>query len=253
MTRVIGAALATLLVTTGCATGAFQNGPHETITILTHYGNDPLKSGLQDMVDEWNAGHPDIQVETQAVAYDDLLQTITVRQTGGQAPDIIQGYSLWGGQLAAAGVLADVPDDIADDVRDNYSRAAVGSVSVDGKVLGYPTEVQTYNLFYNKKLLADAGIDSPPATWDELEEAARKTTVRDDLGNIKTAGFGLANDFDSAVVHPFSSLLQAAGGQSTNDDGTAAFDSAAGQAALGLEKRLIDAKYADPSVDILKA
>src|SRR5690606_31797983 len=58
--------------------------------------------------------------------------------------------------------------------------------------------------------------------------------------------------WDSAVVHPFLSLLNAAGGPYLSPDGTkAAFDSEAGKAALTLEKKLIDSKSADPAINVL--
>jgi multiple sugar transport system substrate-binding protein len=252
-TRCLVVAATVALAASACTTGGYDNGDKDTITLLTHYGNDPLKSGLAKLVDQWNSENPDSKVETQAVAYEELLQTITVRQTGGQAADIVQAYSLWGGQLAEAHVLDKVPDDVATDVRDNYSKAAVGSVTVDDQVLGYPTEVQSYALFYNKKLLADAGITEPPRTWAELADAAAKTTTRDDSGNIDVAGFGLTSGWDSAVVHPFVSLLQSAGGSYMSEDGkSSAFDSKAGREALELEKQLIDDEVADPSINVLK-
>jgi multiple sugar transport system substrate-binding protein len=255
--RAAALATAAALAFAGCSTSGGDSKTDSgkvTLTVLTHYGNDPLKSGLQKMVDEWNKNNPSIQVKTQAVTYDDLLQTITVRQTGGKAPDIIQAYSLWGGQLERAQVLAEPPEDIQQDIKTNYSKAAVGAVTVDDKILGYPTEVQTYALYYNKKLLADAGVTEPPKTWDELAEVAAKVTKRDAKGNIQVAGFGLTSGWDSAVVHPFLSLLQAAGGQFVSDDGTkAAFNSPAGKAALEFEKSLIDAKAADPAINVLQA
>ncbi|HEY6738828.1 MAG TPA: ABC transporter substrate-binding protein, partial [Actinopolymorphaceae bacterium] len=251
--RVVVAVAALAVALSACSTGGSgESDGKVTLTMLTHYGNDPLKSGLQKIVDEWNKKNPDIQVKTQAVKYEDLLQTITVRQTGGKAPDIIQAYSLWGGQLARSRVLADVPADIAKDIESNYSKSAVGSVTVDDKVVGYPTEVQTYALYYNKKLLADAGVTVPPKTWAELEQTAAKATERDSKGNIQVAGFGLMSGWDSAVVHPFLSLLNAAGGSYLSEDGKkAAFDSEAGKAALTLEKKLIDAKSADPAINVL--
>ncbi|HZE38675.1 MAG TPA: ABC transporter substrate-binding protein [Stackebrandtia sp.] len=252
--RALALACAVLVTASACATGSFRDGPSDTITILTHYGSQPQKSELKKLVDKWNGTHPDAQVETQTVFYDDLLQTITARQTAGQGPDIINAYSLWGGQLAAADVLDTPPSDVASDIREHYSPAAAKTVSVGDRVLGYPTEMQTYALFYNKKLLAAAGVKHPPKTWDELREISRKTSTHDSSGNLDVAGFGLTAGFnDTAVVHPFASLLQSAGGRYMTDHGRAAFDSEAGEKALSLEKRLIDDGSADPGIDVAKA
>ncbi|ADD42434.1 ABC transporter substrate-binding protein [Stackebrandtia nassauensis] len=254
--RIRALALATVLVLTasGCATSSFGDEPGKTLTVLTHYGSEPHKSGLKKLVDEWNRTHPEVQVKTQSVLYNELLQTVTARHASGQTPDIINAYSLWGGQLAAADVLDEPPTDVATDIRDEYSPAASEAVTVDDQVLGYPTEMQTYALIYNKKLLAKAGVTEPPKTWDELEDIAERTTVTDDSGNLDVAGFGLTTDFsDTAVVHPFASLLQAAGGRYMNADGSAAFDSKAGQRALSLQKQLVESGSADPGLNTIKA
>lgn len=101
------AVLALCLGLSGCSGGP-PTGPNGEVilTLLTHYGNDPLKAGLQKLVDEWNAS-PDVQVRTQAVAFEDLQATVTVRQVGGRGADIMNLYALWGGQAADANVLAE--------------------------------------------------------------------------------------------------------------------------------------------------
>jgi multiple sugar transport system substrate-binding protein len=204
---------------------------------------------MQALVDEWNATH-DVQVTAQAVTLEDLLSTIMTRQSGGQPADIIQAYGLWGGQLEAGGVFAPLPEDIAADISENYSASGVEASTAGGQLLGYPTEVQTYALYYNKELLGDA---QPPTTWEELEEVAAQTTQRDDAGNVTVTGFGLGGGWDSAVVHPFLSLVQAAGGSFVGENGASVVvDSDAARETLEFEKRLLDAGVSDPTIDQLK-
>lgn len=247
--------LAGVLLLAGCGTGGKPgSGDRITLTMLTHYANPPLQPGLQKLVDEWNRSHPKVHVRTQAVNFDSLLETLTVRQAAGRSADIIQPYGLWAGQLAKAGVLAAAPRSVATEVHGHYSPAAVGAASVDDTVYGYPTEVQTYSLYYNKRLFAKAGITHPPHTWHQLRVDAEKTTVRDKHGNTHVQGFGVSKDQDSNVVHPFLSLLQAAGGSFLTRDGThSAVDSSAGRAALGLERGLIDKHATEPGIDVIKA
>lgn len=248
MFKTTAALAVTALALSACSSssGDEANDGPIALTMLTHYGSEPLKSGLQDMVDEWNSANPDIQVTTQAVKYDDLLKTITIQQTSGRSADIVQSYSLWGGQLDKANVLAEVPDDVVADISSAYSPTAIGSAEVDGKIVGYPTEVQTYALFYNKKLLAEAGYDAPPQTWDEMAEIAAATTQTDAAGNTTVEGFGLHGGWDSAAVHPWQSLMQSAGGSFLSDDGTeATFASEAGVAALEFEAQLFEDGSAD--------
>ncbi len=222
---VIGAAAIAL---SGCTTGSSTGGGSDgnvTLTFLSHYGNEPMKSGISNLIATWNKENPTIQVKQQTVSFDDLLTTLNVRQTGGQGADLLSSYALWGGQLASNGVLDKPPADIAADIKDNYSKSAAAAVTGgDGQVFGYPTEFATYVLYYNKKILADAGYTKPPTTWAELTEIANKTTKKDSNGNYQVEGLALIQDGDNKTAHPFLSLLNSTGGQFLKPDGSSALD-----------------------------
>jgi multiple sugar transport system substrate-binding protein len=241
--KVIGAitvGLATVIALTACTIGGTADkaaGP-VTLTFLNHYGSDPMKSGITDLITEWNEQNPDIQVKQQVVNFDDLLTTLNVRQAGGRGADVVSSYALWGGQLAANGVLDKAPAKVAQDIKTNYSASATAAVSgADDQVFGYPTELNTYVLFYNKKLLAAAGYDKPPASWDELEQVANKTTRKDSKGNYKVQGISLIQAGDNQTAHPFLSLLDSTGGTFLKADGTSALDDR-GRSVMALESRL---------------
>ncbi|WP_350274468.1 extracellular solute-binding protein [Kribbella sp. HUAS MG21] len=239
------------LLATGAACGGGGSGSSDgkvELTLLSHYSDGPSKEGLDKMIQQWNNENPNVQVKAQVVKFDDLLTTMTVRQTGGRGADIVSAYGLWGGQLMKANVVAKVPDEIATKIKAEYSPAALGAVTTGDTLLGYPTELNTYVLFYNKKILAAAGISKPPATWAELADAARKTVKRDAKGNIQVEGLSLIQDGDNKSVHPFLSLLDAAGGTFLGPDGTPRFDNAEGKAALKFESELAAAKATNPSI-----
>ncbi|WP_405068128.1 extracellular solute-binding protein [Kribbella sp. NBC_01510] len=244
------------LLATGAACGGGSGGSggggKVELTLLSHYSDGPSKTGLDKMIAEWNKDNPNIQVKAEVVKFDDLLTTMTVRQTGGRGADIVSAYGLWGGQLQKANVVAKVPDDIASKIKAEYSPAALGAVTTGDTLLGYPTELNTYVLFYNKKILAAAGITKPPSTWAELEDAAKKTVKRDSKGNIQVEGLSLIQDGDNKSVHPFLSLLDSAGGKFLAPDGTPQFDNEQGKAALKLESDLATAKATNPSISPTK-
>jgi multiple sugar transport system substrate-binding protein len=177
-----------------------------------------------------------------------------VRQAAGQGADILHPYCLWNGQLVQAGVLRPAPSEHAEEIRRGYGGAAVGASSVGDRIYGYPTEVQTYALYYNKRLLREAGIEHPPRTWRELEEAAYRTAKRDRYGNTLVQGFGLSTYDDSTTVGQTLALLNAAGGTFVSADGrSTAIDSPAGRAVFDLEHRLVVKGASAPGVNVYKA
>ncbi|MFF9765958.1 ABC transporter substrate-binding protein [Streptomyces sp. NPDC053086] len=250
-------ALPTALLASGCAAphrGTGRPGDPIVLTLLSHYASGELKAALQGPVDEWNATHDRIKVRTKAVEFTDLLTTFMVRQAAGQSADILHPYCLWNGQLVRAGVLRPAPPEHAEEIGRGYGAAVVDAASVGGKVYGYPTEVQTYALYYNKRLLREAGIGGPPRTWRELEETAYRTARRDRYGNTLVQGFGLSTYDDSTTVGQTLALLNAAGGRFVAADGSSTLiDSPAGRAVFDLEHRLVARGASTPGVNVYKA
>ncbi|MET9383040.1 ABC transporter substrate-binding protein, partial [Streptomyces sp. NPDC002928] len=250
-------ALPSALLASGCAAphqGTGRPGDPIVLTLLSHYASGALKEALRGPVAEWNATHDRVKVRTKAVEFTDLLTTFMVRQAAGQGADIIHPYCLWNGQLVQAGVLRPAPSEHAEEITRGYGEAAVGAASVGGKVYGYPTEVQTYALYYNKRLLREAGIDGPPRTWRELEETAYRTSKRDRYGNTLVQGFGLSTYDDSTTVGQTLALLNAAGGRFVSADGrSTAIDSPAGRVVFDLEHRLVVEGASAPGINVYKA
>ncbi|GAA2196759.1 ABC transporter substrate-binding protein [Streptomyces bangladeshensis] len=255
--RQIALALPSALLAAGCAAphhGSGRPGDPIVLTLLSHYASGALKEALRGPVDEWNATHDRVKVRTEAVEFTDLLTTFMVRQAAGRGADILHPYCLWTGQLVRAGVLRPAPPELAQEIRRGYGAASVDAASVDGTVYGYPTEAQTYALYYNKRLLRAAGLDGAPRTWRELEEAAYRTTRRDRYGNTLVQGFGLSAYDDSTTVGQTLALLHAAGGTFVSADGrSTALDSPAGRAVFGLERRLVAEGASDPGVNVYQA
>ncbi|MDR2930176.1 MAG: sugar ABC transporter substrate-binding protein [Propionibacteriaceae bacterium] len=93
---------------------------------------------------------------------------------------------------------------------DDFLPATRDSVTVDGSIYGAPLITEQEVLYYNKKLLASAGVNVP-TTMDELEAAAAKLT---DKGKGQY-GF-LSRGQLSASVTQFSSFLYSFGGDFDN-------------------------------------
>ncbi|MGY5120368.1 ABC transporter substrate-binding protein [Streptomyces sp. 900105755] len=250
-------ALPSALLVSGCAAphqGTGRPGDPVVLTLLSHYASGELKKALQKPVDEWNALHDRVKVRTKAVEFTDLLTTFMVRQAAGQGTDILHPYCLWNGQLVRAGVLRSAPPEHAEEIGRGYGAAAAGSASVAGRVYGYPTEMQTYALYYNRRLLREAGVHGPPRTWPELEEAAYRTARQDRYGNTLVQGFGLSAFDDSTTVGQTLALLNAAGGRFVSADGRrTAIDSPAGRTVFELERRLVDKGASAPGVNVYQA
>jgi len=242
-----------LLVLVAVVLAACKAGPGVSPTpesvklvVLTHWGEESVLKPMQARFDEYMKLHPNVQIEYQTVTFDQLLTKITTARAAGISPDIYHFYNLWMLDFVKGGMLAVPPDEVIADIKANYGQGSIQAVTVNGQIWGYPTEINTYQLIYNKKILQEAGFSKPPETWDELKQMACAMTQADASGKVTRAGFLVIPGWDSGVVHPFLSLLWSNGGEYLSPDGTKAlFDSPEGQATLKLYTDLINEKCTD--------
>lgn len=194
---------------TALLSGAAAAQEARTIQIATHY-NEAQMAPLLACFDQYEAENPGLTIEFQQAAYGDFLQTILTSRVGGTSPDIYNIYSIWAPQLAAAGTLDEPPAAVQDWIRESYGAGTVGAATINGTLWGIPTELSVYLLFYNKQILAAAGYDAPPATWDELHDMAASITTRNAQGVIDMAGYVYGPTVANAV-HVYYSQMFAAG------------------------------------------
>ncbi len=227
---------------------AAASGEPVTLTILTHWGEESLATPMQAKLDAYMAANPNVTIEYQAVTFDQLLTKITTARAAGASPDIIHFYNLWMPDFVEGGMLAEPPADLLAEIQANYSEGTIGAVSYGGQVWGVPTELNTYQLIYNKQMLADAGV-TPPTTLAELKEAACALKVVGDDGTVQRAGLVLLTGWDSGVVHPYVSLLWSAGGEYLAEDlSVAEFNSAEGAEVAQAYVDMVNEQCVDPAL-----
>ena len=241
MSRTLTAAL----LASAALPAAAQDGP---LTVAMHYTQEQA-APLIACLEAYDADG--VTAEYQQISYSDYLQTVLTGRLAGQSPDVYNVYSIWAAQMTDNGVLAEPPEDVASFVRDGYAAGTVDAATIDGTLWGVPTEVSVYMLVSNMALLREAGIESPPTTWDELVEAAEAVTTRNDQGRIENAGFAFAQSSTGAgMVHPFYALLYSEGGEVYAEDRSEAMlDGEAAQAALTKMAAVVESGAADLSVD----
>jgi len=184
---------------------------------------------IQDIVQRYQADHPNTTIDLQYVNSDNALQKATVALQGGQQPDISYQYGTNMPQLAQAPKLVDLTQKVAEpDFKwDDFFAGERAVATVNGKVYGIPALVDNLAVVYNKDLFAKAGIPAPTPdwTWDDFRTAAKALT--DTSNNVFGAVF--PTDASETMVWQYEAMLWEAGGDILTPDNTkAAFNSAAG-------------------------
>lgn len=215
------------------------------VSFLTHWPPETVAK-LDQAAKTYTKDHPGTSIQIRAVPFADLLTTLRSQAGGSNAPTMASIYCLWLPELVRDHIVTEAPQADAAEIKKDWAGSAVAAASIEGKVYGYPNEIDLYALNYNKKLFSTAGIKEPPRTWDELLSDAEKLTKRDGA-HVTQQGFGFINSWPAGVVHPFAALLASNGG-ALIADGKPALDSKAAAQTFEFVQKLIDAKVADPTM-----
>lgn len=117
-----------------------------------------------------------VKIEAEFIPFGDYKKQLSVAIGAGSLPDIIMIDNPDNASFASMGVLADITDKMNKwGEKDNYFPGPLKSTMLDGKYYGIPFTSNCLALFYNKKMLSDAGVQVPK-TWDELRAAAKALT-----------------------------------------------------------------------------
>ncbi|MEU3776548.1 extracellular solute-binding protein [Streptomyces sp. NPDC032472] len=136
--------------------------------------NDAEKASFQKIAEAFTAKHPKVTVKYVNVPYGDAQNKVkNAFSSGAEAPDVIRADVGWVADFASLGYLDQVPAETAKKVDAEFLPQAAASGKYEGKTYAVPQVIDTLGLFYNKKMLADAGVQ-PPTSLEELKAASAK-------------------------------------------------------------------------------
>jgi multiple sugar transport system permease protein len=151
---------------------------------------------LDAQIAEFEKRNPDIDVALLPIGdgYIDLQKLMTA--AGGLPPAVVNLSDFTAGIEASTNTLlalnefleADKNQPSAIQEREYYTAAWQGA-KYKGRLYSIPTGADARMLFYNRKMLLQAGFKKPPQSWDELLVYAKKLTKRRQDGSFERIGF----------------------------------------------------------------
>lgn len=145
--------------------------------------------GMRTMIANWEEAHPDITLNQEVLANSDYKIQIATYASADDLPDVflLQGMNTisWVNQ----GLVLDLTEYITGSpYADQYNMDYLVPFTVDGKYYGFPalTGGTCTVVIYDAQMWADAGFDSFPTTWEEVEQAKE---YFDSIG-VDTIAFG---------------------------------------------------------------
>jgi multiple sugar transport system substrate-binding protein len=143
------------------------------------YSEDDIRA----MTTEFEKTNPGLKVNLEFVPYEALHdKTVAAQGAGTSGYDVVLFDVIWPAEFAKHGFLLDVTSRIPESQTAQVFDGAWTTVTYDNKRWGMPWILDTKYLFYNKAMLAKAGIANPPHTWAELAADAK---IIKDKGIVK--------------------------------------------------------------------
>ena len=193
---------------TGSGTKA-ESGKNEgdkvVIRFFHRWPNDPKNSMFQELVKEYMAENPNVDIQMDSIINDQYKEKIRMVVSTDEIPDM---FSSWSGTFAkemiASGNVMEL-NQVYDEDKEWSSQIAGASVdgfTFDGTAYAIPWSQDGKVFYYNKKIFADNNLEIPK-TWNEFIAV---------LDSLKAAGYetpiveGLSDNW--AVLHYLGTMNQ---------------------------------------------
>ncbi|MGA5564936.1 ABC transporter substrate-binding protein [Streptomyces platensis] len=166
------------LTLTGCGSGSGSDDV--TLKLIAADYGDGRANGSQHYWDElaraFEEKNPGIKVDVEVYSWTDVDKKVEDLVKDGHAPDLAQigAYADYAakGQLYSADQLLSIP------TQADFTPSLAEAGEYKRVQYGMPFGASTRRLFYNKKLFSQAGITSPPASWDDIAHDAQLLKAR---------------------------------------------------------------------------
>ncbi len=204
----------------------------------------PLKSEEDDgtfwatQVEAFKKVNPDITVKIDVQPWKDRETSLVTQITGGNAPDVAYMIPDELRAFQAKGALDPMPDTIS---KDGYRPTALDAATVDGTLYGAPVLMSVLPGTCDKKVLAAAGVTTPPATWDDLMELGPTFKAK----GFYTTTIDASNA--AALNTTYYPWVWQAGGDVFDKSGKLTVDSEPAREALSYLTELVEKGYAPKS------
>ena len=147
-------------------------GPTGTVTLWHAYATGSAEEdAMTANIEAARAEYPDLTIEVLQIPFDQIFNKWQTEVAAGEGPDMFIAPNDDLGNLARAGLVLDITDQLEgrlDDVVDT----GVAGMMVSGRMYGVPESAKAVALYYNKSM-----IDTPPTSTDELLTAVQAGNV----------------------------------------------------------------------------
>jgi multiple sugar transport system substrate-binding protein len=171
------------------------------VTFMT-WESQAMNEKLLASFAQFSKDNPDVKVTLIPSPLTDYGTKLNQMIAAKEAPDVFMSGNDWALQNMQLGLTYNWTPYADKDFLSHFYPGAVENWTVDGKLAGLPGLMNCYGIFYNKKLLKEAGVAEPKTGWtyDQVFAAARKLAKT--VGGVKR--YGLYGSWDAFAFGVYS-------------------------------------------------
>lgn len=134
---------------------------------------------LKSIVSTFEKENPGTKVEIISLPWGEAFQKFATMVSAGEIPDVVEMPDTWLSLYANNGIVESLEPYLKewDQTADLSDRALELGRDVKDTAYMLPYGFYLRAMFYNKKLLAEAGVSEPPKTMEEFAEASKKVSA----------------------------------------------------------------------------
>ncbi|WNB84348.1 sugar ABC transporter substrate-binding protein [Cellulomonas sp. ATA003] len=174
------------LALTGCGQGdnvaentgeeepAAEGGEQVTLR-MNWWGSDVRGAITQEVIDLFEAEHPNITVEPEFAGFDDYFSRLSTSAAANDLPDVMAITDPYMYSYIENGQILDL-NPLSDSLpSDGFDQSALFHTTVDGGLYGMPAGLSGFGVFADPTVFEKAGVEMPDDTtwsWDDYVETA---------------------------------------------------------------------------------
>lgn len=248
MKKILAALLAVMMLMT-CVLTATAEELSGTVTMWSFPLSPDDQAMFAPIIEAFNKLHPNVTIDIQHLPWSGRYEKMLTAIAGGEAPNVVYLNDFQVPLFASTDNLVPMTDlYTVDELNAMYTEGSLNAISYNGTVYAMPILQNSLGYMYNVDLFKEAGLDpdNPPATWDELMDAAAKLTKTDANGEIIQAGIRYDLNRPSPITSIMNFVWQA-GGNILDENNNVIINSEASVKALNFVKSIFDNGYAQKS------
>ena len=165
-----------------------------TVTMIAAQYGPKTGDWWVDFEKKFEAANDGIDLVVDCVSWNDIYTVVNTRIANGQAPDLLNIDVF--ADYQADGLLLPAEDWCSAETYAKFYQAFLDQSVVDGVVWAVPDLASARAMYYNKDILAEAGVEVP-TTWEELTAACK--TIKEKCPDIYPWGIDMTTDEGQAA------------------------------------------------------